>query len=85
MNEIPAYKNILVTKIDNPKGLKVGQIQLNRADVLNALNIELMGELLNALKEFDKDSEVGCVIITGNAKAFAAGADINEMANQKRD
>lgn len=82
MNEIPAYKNILVTKIDNPKGLKVGQIQFNRAEVLNALNIELMGELLNALREFDKDSDVGCVIITGNAKAFAAGADINEMANQ---
>src|SRR5437868_2286176 len=82
MSEISSFKNLLVTKIDNPKGLKVGQIQLNRPDVLNALNIELMGELLNALKDFDKDSEVGCIIITGNKKAFAAGADIKEMATQ---
>ena len=78
----PSWKNILVTKIDNSKGLKVGQIQLNRPDVLNAINIELMGELLNALKDFDKDSEIGCIIITGNKKAFAAGADIKEMATQ---
>lgn len=78
----PAYKNIIVTKLDNPKGLKVGQIQFNRPDVLNALNIELMGELLNALRDFDKDAEVGCIIVTGSAKAFAAGADIKEMASQ---
>lgn len=82
MKEFPAYKNILVTKIDNPKGLKVGQIQLNRPDVLNALNIELMGEVVGALKDFNADSEVGCIIITGNAKAFAAGADIKEMATE---
>lgn len=82
MSDIPSYKNILVTKIDNPKGLRVGQIQLNRPDVLNALNIETMAELLNALRTFDKDSEIGCMIITGSAKAFAAGADIKEMATQ---
>ncbi|MCC6866565.1 MAG: enoyl-CoA hydratase/isomerase family protein [Ignavibacteria bacterium] len=82
MSKLPDYKNIIVTKIENPKGLKVGQIQLNRPDVLNALNIELMGELLNVLSEFDKNSEIGCIIITGNAKAFAAGADIKEMATQ---
>ena len=82
MNEAPSYKNILVTKIDNPKGLKVGQIQLNRPDVLNALNIETMGELLNALRAFDKDAEVGCIVVTGSRKAFAAGADIKEMAAQ---
>jgi enoyl-CoA hydratase len=76
------YKNILVTKLENPKGLKVGQVQLNRPDVLNALNIELMGELLDALGSFDRDSEIGCIIITGSAKAFAAGADIKEMATQ---
>jgi enoyl-CoA hydratase len=75
------YKNILVSKIDNPKGLKVGKIQINRPDVLNALNIELMGEMLNALTEFDKDNDVGCIILTGNEKAFAAGADIKEMAS----
>jgi enoyl-CoA hydratase len=78
----PAYKNIIVTKAENPAGLKVGQIQFNRPDVLNALNIELMGELLSALEHFDKDKEVGCIIITGSAKAFAAGADIKEMAAQ---
>ncbi|MCI0448751.1 MAG: enoyl-CoA hydratase-related protein [Chlorobi bacterium] len=78
----PAYKNIIVTKIDNPGGLKVGQIQFNRPDVLNALNIELMGELLGALEQFDKETEIGCIIITGSAKAFAAGADIKEMATQ---
>ncbi len=77
-----AYKNILVTKLENSKGLKVGQIQFNRPDVLNALNIELMGELLDALRDFDKASDVGCIIITGSAKAFAAGADIKEMATQ---
>lgn len=76
------YKLILATKLDNPKGLKVGQIQFNRPDVLNALNIELMGEVLNALQSFDKDNEVGCIIITGSKKAFAAGADIKEMATQ---
>ncbi|MGH2576032.1 MAG: enoyl-CoA hydratase-related protein [Ignavibacteria bacterium] len=75
------YKNIIVTEIDNPKGLKVGLIQFNRPDVLNALNMELMAELLKAAEKFDKNKEVGCIIITGNQKAFAAGADIKEMAD----
>src|SRR5262245_36872319 len=82
MSDTPAYKNIIVTYIEQAKGLKVGQIQLNRPDVLNALNIELMGELLRALQGFDKDSTVGCIIICGSSKAFAAGADIKEMATQ---
>jgi enoyl-CoA hydratase len=76
------YKNLIVTKLDNPGGLKVGQIQINRPDVLNALNIEMMGEMLDSLRSFDADKEVGCMIITGNKKAFAAGADIKEMATQ---
>ncbi len=76
------YKNLLVTLLNNPNGLKVGQIQLNRPDVLNALNIELMGEMLHALEKMDSDNEIGCIIITGNQKAFAAGADIKEMATQ---
>jgi enoyl-CoA hydratase len=79
-NPSSIHKHILVSTVENPKGLKVGKIQLNRPDVLNALNIELMGELLDALARFDKDKEIGCIIITGNQKAFAAGADINEMA-----
>lgn len=81
-NSDPSFKTIIVSKLDNPAGLKVGQIQFNRPDVLNALNIELMGELVSALKAFDEDKEVGCIVITGNAKAFAAGADIKEMATQ---
>lgn len=76
------YKNIIVTYIEQDNGLKVGQVQLNRPDVLNALNIELMGELLTALDAFDKDKSVGAVVLTGSKKAFAAGADIKEMATQ---
>lgn len=77
-----SYKNIIVEVIDNPRGLKVGLIKFNRPEVLNALNIELIGELLETLQKFDKDPETGCMIITGDKKAFAAGADIKEMANQ---
>lgn len=82
MNDTPAYKNLIVTEIDNPGGLKVGQIQINRPDVLNALNIELMGEMLDAFKMLDNNNNIGCIILTGNKKAFAAGADIKEMASQ---
>jgi enoyl-CoA hydratase len=78
----PSYKNILVSGLDNSKGLKVGMIQLNRPEVLNALNIEIMGELLRALEAYDKDKEIGCILLTGSQKAFAAGADIKEMATQ---
>lgn len=76
-----SYKNILVSEIENPKALKVGLIQLNRPEVLNALNIDLMKEVVEALEAFDKDNETGCMVITGNQKAFAAGADIKEMAD----
>jgi enoyl-CoA hydratase len=75
------YKNIIVTKIENSKGLGVGKIQINRPEVLNALNIELMGEVLSALRAFDKNPGIGCIVLTGNEKAFAAGADIKEMAS----
>ncbi len=84
MSDKPAsdqsYKNILISEIENGKALKVGQIQLNRPDVLNALNIPLMQEVVEALEAFDKDSTIGCMVLTGSAKAFAAGADIKEMA-----
>ncbi len=76
-----SYKNILISEIENPKALKVGLIQLNRPDVLNALNIELMTEVVEALEAFDKDNETGSIVLTGNAKAFAAGADIKEMSD----
>lgn len=67
---------IIVTKEDG-----YATVQLNRPDVLNALNMKLMEELVGALEELDNDNEVRCMILTGNEKAFAAGADIKEMAN----
>ena len=59
---------------------KVGIITLNRPKQLNALNGELITELGTALKAFDDDEAIGCIIITGSEKAFAAGADIGAMA-----
>ena len=70
------YKNLLVTK---EAGYAI--IQFNRPEVLNAINIQLMIELVDALETLDKDDDVRCVILTGNEKAFAAGADIREMAD----
>jgi enoyl-CoA hydratase len=60
---------------------KVGVITLNRPKQLNALNSELMIELGQALLAFDADPHIGCIILTGNEKAFAAGADIGAMAS----
>jgi enoyl-CoA hydratase len=74
------FRNIIVSKLDNHKGLKVGLAEINRAEVLNALNIGTVKEILKAFQLFDKDNEVGCIILTGNEKTFAAGADIKEMA-----
>ena len=76
-----SYNNILVSEIENGKTLKVGLIQLNRPDALNALNIDLMKEVVDTMENFDRDSEIGCIVLTGNARAFAAGADIKEMAD----
>ena len=59
---------------------KVGIVTLNRPKQLNALNDQLMNELGAALKAFDADDNIGCMIITGSEKAFAAGADISVMA-----
>jgi len=60
---------------------KVAIITLNRPKQLNALNNELMDELGAALKAFDADDGIGCMILTGSEKAFAAGADIGAMAS----
>ncbi len=69
--------------IVNPQAEKyVALIQLNRPKELNALNLQLMGELRDALKELDNNDEVRAIIITGNEKAFAAGADIKQMADK---
>src|SRR6476659_176449 len=71
------YQNILV----ETKG-RVGIIRLNRPQALNALNLALKAELCEAIRKFDVDPDIGCMIITGNEKAFAAGADIKEMADK---
>jgi enoyl-CoA hydratase len=55
-------------------------VQLNRPEVLNALNMGVMEELVQVLESLDGDDTIRCIILTGNEKAFAAGADINEMA-----
>lgn len=59
---------------------RVGVIRLNRPKALNALNDQLMDELGDALLAFDADAGIGCIVVTGNEKAFAAGADIGAMA-----
>ena len=60
----------------------VGLIQLNRPKALNALNGQVIAELNRALDAFDADAAVACVVLTGSEKAFAAGADIKEMAER---
>ncbi|MBL6952245.1 MAG: enoyl-CoA hydratase [Alphaproteobacteria bacterium] len=70
-----AYENILV----ETKG-GVGIITLDRPEALNALNSALIKDLGHALDNFESDGDIGCIILTGSAKAFAAGADISEMA-----
>jgi len=61
---------------------RVGLIRLNRPQALNALNASLKDELLAAAERLDADSAIGCIVITGSDKAFAAGADIKEMADK---
>jgi enoyl-CoA hydratase len=61
---------------------RVGIVRLNRPQALNALNATLRNELLGAVEAFDADADVGCILITGSDKAFAAGADIKEMADK---
>jgi enoyl-CoA hydratase len=69
-----AYQTIIL----ETKG-RVGILRLNRPNALNALNAQLIEELSTALDAFEADDAIGCMIITGNEKAFAAGADIKEM------
>jgi len=72
-----SYQNILV----ETKG-RVGVIRLNRPAALNALNMALIAELGRAIEAFDADDGIGCLLIAGSDKAFAAGADIKEMADK---
>ncbi|HLI06136.1 MAG TPA: enoyl-CoA hydratase-related protein [Ktedonobacteraceae bacterium] len=72
------YQYILTERDGN-----VGIVTLNRPKELNALNMQLVGELADALEKFDADSEIGCMVITGAGdRAFAAGADIKEMSDK---
>ena len=70
-----SYQNLLVTK----EGA-IGIVQLNRPKVLNALNFEIMSELVSGLEELDRDAAVNVIILTGGERAFAAGADLAEMS-----
>lgn len=62
---------------------RVALLTLNRPEALNALNAQLISELNHALDELERDHGIGCIVLTGSAKAFAAGADIKEMAELK--
>lgn len=73
---MPPYENIQ-TETHN----QVGLIRLNRPKALNALSHALLVELMSALLSFDADEQVGAMVITGNERAFAAGADIQEMVS----
>jgi len=73
---VPEYSSIL-TEVYG----RVGLVRLNRPGVMNALNATLMSELMDSLAAFDRDDGIGALVITGNERVFAAGADIKEMAN----
>jgi len=72
-----AYQTLLLETRD-----RVALITLNRPEALNALNAQLISELNQALDTLDADRDIGCIVLTGSAKAFAAGADIKEMAER---
>src|SRR4051812_18579454 len=73
------YQTIL-SEVRGDGARRTGLITLNRPKQLNALNDMLMDELGHALKTFDADDSIGCIVVTGSDKAFAAGADIGAMA-----
>jgi enoyl-CoA hydratase len=72
-----SYDNILI----ETRG-RVGIVRLDRPQALNALNSALNAELARAVAEFDRDPGIGCILVTGSEKAFAAGADIKEMSDK---
>ncbi len=74
------YQLIITTTID-----RVGLITLNRPKSYNALNPQILKELMDALAKFDLQPEIGAMVITGNEKAFAAGADISDMVDRSPD
>ncbi|MGR3502085.1 enoyl-CoA hydratase-related protein [Pseudaestuariivita sp.] len=72
-----AYETINVEIEDH-----ICTVTLNRPDALNALNGQLLAELIDALRDADRNDKVRCIVLTGSSKAFAAGADISEMADK---
>ena len=70
------WQHLVVTREE-----AIAVVQLNRPEVLNALNRALMDELVTVLEDFDRDEEIRCIVLTGSARAFAAGADIREFAD----
>jgi enoyl-CoA hydratase len=77
MDTATAYETILVeTPVEG-----VGLIRMNRPKALNALNAQITGEMFTAMESFDRDPSIGCIVLTGNEKVFAAGADIKQMAD----
>jgi enoyl-CoA hydratase len=68
----------IITEVIN----NVGIVRLNRPQALNALNNQILGEIMGALERFDADSSIGAMVITGSERAFAAGADVKEMADK---
>jgi enoyl-CoA hydratase len=77
MSQERTYQNILIER----RGA-VGIVTLNRPQALNALNAALVAELASAIDEFEHDDAIGAIVLTGNDKAFAAGADVKEMAGK---
>ncbi|WP_271408137.1 enoyl-CoA hydratase-related protein [Pseudomonas sp. Q1-7] len=71
------YETILVERRD-----RVGLLTLNRPKSLNALNVRMSQEVVAALRTFDADDNIGAIVIAGSPRAFAAGADIEEMADK---
>jgi 1,4-dihydroxy-2-naphthoyl-CoA synthase len=76
-----SYEYITVEKRDGGVGL----ITLNRPKALNALCDDLFNDLVHAGKALDTDNDIGCMVLTGSTKAFAAGADISEMKDRTFD
>ena len=68
----------IITEVEN----NVGIVRLNRPQALNALNNKILGEIMDALERFDADRSTGAMVITGSDRAFAAGADVKEMAEK---
>jgi enoyl-CoA hydratase len=73
-----AEKLSIITEVKN----NVGIVRLNRPQALNALNNKILGEIMDALEGFDADESTGAMVITGSDRAFAAGADVKEMADK---